>query len=61
MEVVVERCAGLDVHQRTVMACVRSPGEGNKREEKVREFSAFDHGLRELRDWLKVEPGARPM
>lgn len=55
MEVVVERCAGLDVHQKTVMACVRSPREGNKRQEKVREFSAFDRGLRELRDWLKAE------
>ena len=55
MEVVVDRCAGLDVHQKTVTACVRSPGEGKKREEKVREFSAFNHGLRELRDWLKAE------
>ena len=55
MEVVVERCAGLDVHQKTVMACVRSPGEGKKREEKVREFTTFTSGLRELRDWLKAE------
>ena len=27
MEVIVERCAGLDVHKDTVMACVRTPGE----------------------------------
>jgi hypothetical protein len=26
MDIVVERCAGLDVHKDTVVACVRSPG-----------------------------------
>src|SRR5215211_4744081 len=26
MEVFIERCAGLDVHKDTVMACVRFPG-----------------------------------
>jgi transposase len=54
MEVLVERCAGLDVHQKTVTACVRSPGDGNKRDDRVREFTAFTSGLRELRDWLKA-------
>ena len=28
MEVIVTRCAGLDVHKDTVMACVRVPGAG---------------------------------
>jgi hypothetical protein len=27
MEIVVARCAGLDVHKDTVMACVRTPGQ----------------------------------
>jgi hypothetical protein len=54
MEVLVERCAGLEVHQKTVTACVRSPGDGNKQDERVREFTAFTSGLRELRDWLKA-------
>ena len=26
MDVIVTRCAGLDVHKNTVMACVRVPG-----------------------------------
>jgi hypothetical protein len=26
MEVIVERCAGLDVHKDTAMVCVRTPG-----------------------------------
>ena len=28
MEVMVERCAFLDVHRDTVMACARTPGVG---------------------------------
>ena len=36
MNVVVERCAFLDVHRDTVMACARTPdGEGGRREEVV--------------------------
>lgn len=34
MEVVVERCAFLEVHRDTVMACARMPdGGGGRREE----------------------------
>src|SRR5688572_32490481 len=32
MEVVHERCAGLDVHKRTVVACVLKPGAGGSDE-----------------------------
>ena len=35
MEVIVDRCAGLDVHKDTVMACVRRPGRGSRREQEV--------------------------
>lgn len=31
MELIVERCAALDVHKDTVMACVRRPGVGRRR------------------------------
>ena len=56
MEVVVDRCAGLDVHQKSVQACVRLPGEGRKkRAQKDRKFSTFTSGLRELREWLRAE------
>ena len=30
MEVVHERCAGLDVHKKTVVACVLTPGPGGQ-------------------------------
>ena len=55
MEVVVARCAGLDVHQKTVMACVRVPGPDGQRVEKVRRFATFTGQLLLLRDWLAAE------
>jgi transposase len=57
MEVIVDRCAGLDVHERTVVGCVRTPGSGRqKRQSEVRTFATFDHDLEELRERL-VEVG----
>jgi transposase len=57
MEVLVDRVAGLDVHQKTVVACVRTPGEGRtKRCSEVRTFTTFEGQLRALRAWL-VEHG----
>ena len=55
MEVLVDRCAGLDVHKDTVMACVRRPGSGVRRVQEVREFRTWTSSLRELRDWLAAE------
>lgn len=55
MEVVVARCAGLDVHKKTVMACVRTPGEGGQRQQVVREFATFTAELRKLRQWLEAQ------
>ena len=55
MEIVVARCAGLDVHKDTVMACVRTPGPGHGRRQQVRQFRTFTSALRELRDWLAAE------
>jgi transposase len=54
MEVIVDRCAGLDVHKKTVVACVRSPGLGRqKRHSEVRTFGTFEHELVSMRNWLK--------
>ena len=53
MEVMVDRCAGLDVHKKTVVACVRSSGVGRqKRHSEVRTFGTFEHELVALREWL---------
>ena len=55
MEVIVERCAALDVHKDTVMACVRRPGSSSRRQQEVREFRTWTSSLRGLRAWLTAE------
>jgi transposase len=52
MEVVVERCAGIDVHKDMVAVCVRVPGPGGERVAELAEFSTFTEDLLALRDWL---------
>jgi transposase len=52
MEVLHDRVAGLDVHKKTVVACVRSQGDGRARRVETREFETFIADLEELRDWL---------
>ncbi|HKG33868.1 MAG TPA: IS110 family transposase [Gemmatimonadales bacterium] len=48
MRVVHERCAGLDVHKKTVVACVLTP-QGRE----VRTFSTVTEELLALVDWLQ--------
>lgn len=54
MDVLIERCAGLDVHKDTVMACVRIPGEGGRRGQEVHGFGTTTSELLALRDWLSA-------
>ena len=44
MDVIVERPAALDVHNASVMACVRVPGDGRRRVEHVAEFQTTVRG-----------------
>jgi transposase len=56
MDVIVDRCAALDVHKQTVMAAVRRPGPGRSgRDQEVKEFSTFTAELMALREWLLAE------
>lgn len=50
MEVLYPRCCGLDVHQKTVVACVRTP-EGKE----TRTFKTMTGELMELADWLAAK------
>lgn len=52
MDAIVDRCAALDVHKDTVMACVRAPDGCGGRRQQVKEFRTFTAALRALRDWL---------
>ena len=52
MEVVHERCCGLDVHKQTVVACVIVPGKGSQPQKEIRTFGTMTADLLELADWL---------
>jgi len=53
MDVLVERCAGLDVHRDSVMATVRVPAERRRqREQHTRGFRTTIAELEALGDWL---------
>jgi transposase len=52
MQVVQERCCGLDVHKRTVTACVLLPSERGKAQKSVRTFRTLTRDLLALSDWL---------
>lgn len=51
MEVVYSRCAGLDVHKKTVVACILIR-EGAKVRKEIRTFSTMTADLLVLHDWL---------
>lgn len=48
MDRLYERCCGIDVHKKLIVACLRT---GNKKE--VREFGACTRELLKLADWLQ--------
>jgi transposase len=55
MDVVYPRCCGLDVHKRTVVACVivsRTRGTPHK---EIRTFGTMTAELLELADWLRAQ------
>jgi transposase len=57
MEVLHERCAGLNISKRGVKACVRSPNPRRKgaRSQEVKTFATMTNALLALRDWLISE------
>jgi transposase len=52
MEVVHPRCAGLDVHKRSVVACRIVPGPGDEPVKEIRSFGTLTRDLLALADWL---------
>jgi transposase len=50
LEVLFPRCCGLDVHQKTVVACVKTP-EGKE----TRTFKTMTEEILELADWLATK------
>jgi len=54
MQVMYKRCAGLDVHKKSVVAHVRL-WEGNELHEETRSFGTMWGDLWQLADWLRAE------
>jgi len=48
MQIIHERCCGLDVHQKTITACIITP-----KEKVIRTFGAMTNEILELVDWIK--------
>ncbi|HLZ61586.1 MAG TPA: IS110 family transposase [Ktedonosporobacter sp.] len=52
MEVLYARCAGLDIHKKTVRVCVLIRQENGKRAKEFRTYSTTTQDLLNLLDWL---------
>ena len=52
MDILHDRCAGLDVHKKTVVACIRCIGPDGAVTSQVRTFGTMTADLLDLADWL---------
>lgn len=56
MDVVLERCAGIDIGKDEVVACVRTPDPSAKRQRKeTRTFLSFTGDLEAMADWFAAQ------
>ncbi|HEX5204592.1 MAG TPA: IS110 family transposase [Actinoplanes sp.] len=56
MDVLLERCAGVDIGKDEVVACVRTPGPGGRgRRKETRTFRSFTGDLEAMADWFAAE------
>lgn len=54
MDVMYQVACGIDVHKKTMVACVADK-RGKKLKQETRTFEAHTQGLRELREWLMTK------
>jgi len=52
MELIYQRCCGLDVHKRIITACIRLMLENGSVQQETRTFGTMTRDLLELADWL---------
>jgi transposase len=56
VDVLIERCAGIDIGKDEVVACVRTPGPGGRgRRKQTRTFRSFTGALEAMADWFLAE------
>jgi transposase len=52
MRIVYARCCGLDVHKKSVSACLLTPDDQGGTQQQIRRFGTMTRDLLELSDWL---------
>jgi len=52
LEVMYSVCCGLDIHKRTISACLLYTDEHGEQQIEIRKFGTFTYDLMHLRDWL---------
>jgi transposase len=55
MEPIYTSCCGLDVHKKSIQACVRRIGKDGKIQQEVRPFGTMTQDIRALADWMTQE------
>ena len=55
MNVLYERCCGIDVHKASIVACLITPDITGTPKKEIRRFSTMTQDLYALRDWLRSE------
>ena len=55
MDVLYERCCGLDIHKKLVVACLITPGPKGAPCKAVRTFGTMTSDLVALSDWLEEQ------
>jgi len=55
MAIICPCCAGLDVHKKTVVACVRRMGKEGMVTKETREFSTTTQAILAMGDWFACE------
>lgn len=55
MDAMLKRCAGIDVHQEKIVACVLKGELDKKPQSEIRTFGTYTKDLEELHEWLLQE------
>jgi hypothetical protein len=54
MNIGYERCAGLDGHKQSIVACRIVPDNAGPPDQEMRTFGSMTHDLLQLSDWLRA-------
>src|SRR5438874_7927 len=55
MQVVYERCCGIDIHKKLVVACLLVRAQDGQLHKQIRSFTTMTNQLLELVDWLRAQ------